>query len=213
MRSCCSALLLFILCSCAVSGPPVLDDSRACSDSRDCASAFPRGSWQFVHLIEFSLADGSGGTVIGVTVLDGQTIKCALTTTEGMTLFEAESAGSLKVLRAVPPFDRPGFARGLLADVRTIFVRPQGLPSCGMFGREPGCRFRYRDGTTDVVLSADGCLQINTWTAAGLPVRIITTHDCTLRQGYRLARSLILKAPGKGGYILKMKLLRAQQGL
>ncbi|HHB75225.1 MAG TPA: hypothetical protein ENK84_01595 [Desulfobulbus sp.] len=205
---------MLVLCACTASGPPGLDDPRACADSRNCASAFPRGSWQFVHLIEFSLADGAGGTVIGVTVLDGQTIKCALTTTEGMTLFEAESAGSLKVLRAVSPFDKPGFAQGLLADVRTIFVRPQAAPLCGMLDEgQSVCRYRNKSGITDVMSTEDGCPRITTWTAAGLPDRTITAHDCSLNHGYQLARSLVLQAVGKGGYILKMKLLRAQQGM
>ncbi len=208
-----SIFLLLLLSGCAPVGPQTLEHPHACGDGPACVSAFPWGTWQFVHLIEFRLPGGGGGTVIGITVLDGTALKCALTTTEGMTLFEATDNGGLSIIHALPPFDRPGFAQGLMADVRTLFMRPPGSPSCGMFDSEPGCRFRYRAGTTDVVLSADGCRQITTWTAAGMVARTITTHDCTLRHGYRLARSLILKAWGKGGYVLKMKLLRAQQGL
>ena len=205
--------LLLLLCGCTPIGPQPLEHLHGCGDGPACGSAFPHGRWQFVHLIEFRLPGGGGGTVIGITVLDGTALKCALTTTEGMTLFEATDNGGLTIIHALPPFDKPGFAEGLMADVRALFMRPPGSPSCGMFGSEPGCRFRNRDRTTDVVLKDDGCRQITTWTAAGMVARTITTYDCTLRHGYRLARSLVLKSKGKSDYVLKMKLLRAQQGL
>ena len=72
------------------------------------------------------MADGPVSTVIGVTSLAGDEISCALMTVEGLTLFAAvfKTGAEPEVRRAVPPFDRPGFARGLMADVRTIFVQP-----------------------------------------------------------------------------------------
>ncbi len=207
MKGCFRSIpLLLLLFGCAPVGPQALDHLHACGDGPACASAFPRGTWQFVHLIDFRLPGGSGGTVIGITVLDGTTLKCALTTTEGVTLFEATDNGELTIIHALPPFDKPGFAEGMMADVRTLFMRPPGSPSCGMFGSEPGCRFRNRDRTTDVVLKDDGCRQITTWTA-GMPNRTITTHDCSLRHGYRLARSLVLKSWKQGGYMLTLRLI------
>ncbi len=79
-----------------------------------------------------------------------------------------------------------------------------------MIGSEPGCRFGDGERTTDVVLRDDGCHQITSWTAAGMVDRTITTHDCTLRHGYRLARSLVLKAWGKSGYVLTLRLINVQ---
>ena len=207
-----SIFLLLLLCGCAPVGPQPLDHIHGCGDGSACGSAFPRGRWQFVHLIEFRLPDGGGGTVVGITVLDGTAFKCALTTTEGMTLFEATDNGKLTVLHALPPFDQPGFAQGLMADVRAIFLRPPGSLSCGMAGSVPGCRFRDRDRTVDVALGDDGCRQIISRTGAGVVTRTITTSNCTLRHGFRLARCLVLKSREKGGYVLKMKLLDARQG-
>ena len=203
-------VLLLLLCGCAPVGPQPLDHIHGCGDGSACGSAFPHGRWQFVHLIDFRLPGGSGGTVIGITVLDGTSLKCALTTTEGMTLFEATDNGELTIIHALPPFDKPGFAQGLMADVRALFIRPPGSPACGTFGSESGCRFGDGERTTDVALGDDGCHQITSWTAAGLPTRTISTHDCTLRHGYRLVRSLVLKAWGKSGYVLTLRLINVQ---
>ncbi len=205
-----SIFLLLLFCGCAPVGPQPPEHLHGCGDGPACGSAFPRGRWQFVHLIDFRLPAGGGSTVIGITVLDGRALKCALTTTEGMTLFEATDNDGITVIHALPPFDQPGFAQGLMADVRALFLRPPGSPACGTFGSEPGCRFRDGDMITDVVLGDDGCHQITSWTAAGQPARTITTRDCTLRHGYRLARSLVLKSGEKGGYVLTLRLLNVQ---
>ncbi len=204
-----SVLLLLLLCGCAPAGPPRLQPV-ACSDRLACAAAWPEGRRQFVHLIEFRLPDGTGSTVIGITILDGRTIKCALTTTEGMTLFQATDNGRLRIIHALPPFDKPGFAAGLMGDVRAIFLRPPGTPRCGLFDNKPGCRFQDEHSTTDVVLTKDGCPQITTWTASGRPTRTITARDCSLSHGYRLGQTLVLRAPGAGGYMLTMTLLNAE---
>jgi len=144
-----SVLLLLLLCGCAPAGLLSLDQPHTCTDEPNCASAFPQGKWQFVHLIEFRLPDGTGSTVIGITVLDGTAIKCALTTTEGMTLFQATDNGRLKIIHALPPFDKPGFAAGLMGDVRAILLRPPGTPRCGLFDNKPGCRFQDENTTTE----------------------------------------------------------------
>ncbi len=153
--------------------------------------------------------------MIGVTVLNGRTVKCALTSTEGMTLFEARADNTVEVLHAVPPFDKPGFAKGLLNDVRAIFLRPPGTPVCGTLadGRRT-CRFRQQDGKlTDILPDPDAgkCFRIITWSADHRQTRIITAKDCRLQNEYRQARSLTLNSPGTKGYTLKMSLLQAEQ--
>ncbi len=50
---------------------------------------FPKGRWQFVHSIDFTMGDGAGATVVGVITLNEKDIECALFTLEGLTLFEA----------------------------------------------------------------------------------------------------------------------------
>ncbi len=206
--------LLPALCSCSIPGPPRLAVG-SCVDLADCESIYPQGHWQFVHLIEFQLPNGTGGTVIGITVLDGRNIKCALTSTEGMTLFEAEDGDTLKILQAVPPFDKPGFAEGLMADVQTIFVRPTPvLTTCGLLdGQQPCCRLQDTNGRlTDILPDKNGCWQITSRPAGrNDQIRSIITSNCTERQGYRLARSMIMTTSGGHGYTLKMLLISAEK--
>ncbi len=207
--------LLPILCSCSISSPPRLAP-ESCSDFPTCASVYPQGQWQFVHLIEFTLPNGTGGTVIGVTVLDDGSVQCALTTTEGMTLFAAHSKnGRLKVLQAVPPFDKPGFAKGLMTDVRTIFVRPQSTTvTCGLLdGNQPCCRLQNNDGSlTDILPDDRGCWKIHARPVGqGGQIRSIVASNCTERQGYRLGRSMTMTTSGQLGYTLKMRLISAEK--
>ncbi len=206
--------LLPALCSCSIPGPPRLAVG-SCVDLADCESIYPQGHWQFVHLIEFQLPNGTGGTVIGITVIEGNAVQCALTTTEGMTLFEAEDGDTLKILQAVPPFDKPGFAEGLMADVRAIFLQPPGAPVCGALADERRtCRFRQQDGKlTDILPEPDArkCFRIITWSADHRQTRIITAKDCRQQDGYRQARSLTLNSSGIKNYTLKMSLINAEQ--
>ncbi len=207
--------LLPVLCSCSISSPP-RPAPGSCSDFPACASVYPQGHWQFVHLIEFKLPNGTGGTVIGVTVIDDGSVQCALTTTEGMTLFAADAEnGRLTVLQAVPPFDRPGFAKGLMADVRTIFVRPKPvMTTCGLLdGNQPCCRLQDNDGSlTDILPDKNGCWKIHARPAGhGGKIRSIVASNCTMRQGYRLARSMTMTTSGQLGYTLKMRLISAEK--
>lgn len=207
--------LLPLLCTCSLPGPPRLVVG-SCVDVPDCESIYPQGHWQFVHLIEFKLPNGATGTVIGVTVLNDGSVQSALTTTEGMTLFAADSAsGRLKVLQAVPPFDKPGFAKGLMADVRTIFVRPKPVvTTCGLLdGQQPCCRLQDKDGRlTDILPDSKGCWRITSRPAGqDGKIRSITASNCTERQGYRLARSMTMTTSGKHGYTLKMRLISAEK--
>jgi hypothetical protein len=53
-----------------------------------------------------------------------------LLTPEGFILFEAEQIkDTISVLKSMPPFDSPAFAKGLMEDVSLLFSPPQGRPS------------------------------------------------------------------------------------
>ena len=114
-----------------------------------CAAVFPQGKWQFAHAIDFAMRDGSGTPVIGVTSLTGNDIDCALITVEGLTLFEAafHHDGSIEVRRAVPPFDGPDFAKGMIADIRAIFQPPTGSMRMGQTSRKNSSLPIYRRRT------------------------------------------------------------------
>lgn len=217
-----SACLLFILqlclAACAAERPiplPELTPGENHPDSEICESIFPRGRWQFVHSIDFSMDDGSGATVVGVTILDRNQIACALMTIEGFTLFEAvyREDGDLEVKRAVPPFDRPAFAEGLMRDVKAIFQPPaDGQPQSGRKADQtPVCRYTGDDGrVTDILPAMDGCWQINTFTTDRIMDRAIVGRSCREMEGCRIPEYLELTGYGQAGYTLKMFLLNAE---
>jgi len=216
-----AALLLLILAAalaaCTATGRNYLPELTAAANpegEQGCESVFPRGSWQFVHAIDFSMADGAGSTVIGVTSLDDESIACALTTVEGFTLFAAvyHQEKGLAVERAVPPFDKPAFAEGLMADVRTIFLAP---PAAGIrYGhtadRLPTCRATWPDGRiSDIQQRADGCWNILTYTPEQTLERSITAQSCRKTGDTLIPEYLELKGFGHNGYTLKMTLIHA----
>ena len=139
MRTIARACLLVALLipSCAVERIQVLPEfapsTGTAGTSAACAACFPKGRWQFVHAIGFDMAGGFSGNALGVVALNGDDVRVVLMSVEGLSLFEANSASvdTLEVSRAVPPFDKPDFAQGLMRDVRSIFQRPAGTLTTG----------------------------------------------------------------------------------
>ncbi len=217
----CLGMLLFFLTSCAAEKSQRLPrfvaespQSLRTEQSKACESVYPEGRWQFVHSVEFTMASGAGSTVVGVTVLDGNEIRCALMTIEGFTLFEARLTDRLKVLRAVPPFDKPEFAAGLMNDVRAIFVRPSGKDVQYGRLREPPdcCRIIAADGrVTDIMPSANGCWRINTYSSKLIKTRTIVARSCRAVGVALIPGEIDLTVPGPTGYTLKMTLLSAEK--
>lgn len=208
--------LLLLLSSCALQPKQLepfagsaLRPSQQTELIKKCAAVYPQGKYQFVHAIEFSMAGGGGSTVVGVTVVDSNSLSCALMTIEGFTLFQARLGKKLEVDRAVPPFDRPGFAQGLMADVRALFLRPSGQVFYGRLANGTrSCRWTTADGkVTDVQPLENGCYQIRTYDAAGLLTRTITTRSCRKTGSVMIPQELELTVPGTSGYTLKMTLI------
>ncbi|MFA6499045.1 MAG: hypothetical protein WCV64_06900 [Desulfurivibrionaceae bacterium] len=180
-----------------------------------CESIFPRGHWQFAHAIDFSMQDGSGGTVIGVTSLSEDEIACALMTIEGLTLFEAVSkkGEGLEVRRAVAPFNKPAFAEGLMADVRAIFLPPAAINirHGWLDNNVPVCRYTGIDGrTTDILPATDDCWQIKTYTSELVMDRSIVGYSCQKKENSLIPEHLELKGFTNSGYTLKMTLIHAE---
>jgi len=207
-------ILLLGLTGCAAPHPlPEL--IAGAGEDRWCEAVFPQGRWEFVHTIDFSMADGSGTTVLGVTSLAGEEIACALMTVEGFTLFEAvyRRKEGLEVRRAVPPFDNPAFAAGLMADVRTIFYAP--FPAKVQYGRaagqSPTCRYAGVDGRiTDILPARDGCWQIRTYGADQGLIRSVAGRSCRKEGESLIPGYLELKGFGPMSYTLKMTLIQAE---
>jgi hypothetical protein len=213
------AAVLLVSASCAPYAEhrlPELIKAPADGRRQHCEAIFPAGSWQLVHSLEFSSDDGFAGTVIGVTVVDPPDLSCALVTVEGVTLFEAVGGPDEEVAveRAVPPFDRPGFAAGLLADVRSMFVAPPDREvTFGLLpdGR-PVCRYLAEDGrVTDIAPPVEDRWQIRVYGADSALQRVIEGHPDHQRSLSEPARYLELNALSPAEYTLKMKLIDALQ--
>jgi len=209
----CPVLLLLFLTGCALSPArsPAPVQPGPCAPA--CGQLTPRGEWQFVHSITFS-GQAMAGSLLGVTVVQGATLRCALLTLEGLTLFEAREDDTLQILRALPPFDRPGFAEGLMNDVRLLFIHPTPAMPGMQCGRDASgqdiCRYRdRRDWSVDLVPLADGCFGLRAWSGQTGETRTITSRDCALTDGYRLARHITLAADGPRPYTLTMTLIEA----
>ncbi|WP_373497808.1 hypothetical protein [Desulfococcus sp.] len=180
-----------------------------------CARVFPAGDWQLVHAIE-TVMGGRRGTMMGVSVISpgSRTVHCALMTLEGLSMFEARDRdGRITVDRAVPPFDSPAFARGMLEDIRMIFFQPgPGPDEAGLApSGSPLCRYRPGpDETVDVTVDPRGGWTLRRYEGAAL-VRTVHAGAGTLiaSGGVRISRHLQLTARGPRPYTLDLKLLEA----
>jgi hypothetical protein len=182
-----------------------------------CGAPFPQDKWQFVHYITASLPGGKKGFVMGITVISpmAQTIECVIMTLEGLVLFDTRYDQGLIIDRAIPPFDRIEFAKGLMEDIRLIFFKPDGqLIGAGIL--EDGssiCRYKNLEGETiDIVTFVDNAWEIRQY---GRDLRLSRTvrassqtkaSDSSQRV---IPRRLELKAHGLPGYELSMSLVSA----
>jgi hypothetical protein len=182
-----------------------------------CVDVLPQGNgekWQFVHSIDFTMKDGSGTTVVGVTTLNEKDIECALVTVEGLTIFEAafRHDKSFEIRRAIPPFDKPEFAKGLINDIRAIFQPPPGtkMQTGQLAGAASVCRYEeVGGGVVDVLIDNYGCLQIKSYNPGLVLERSITGQSCREIGSSLIPDYILLKTFGRTGYTLKMTLISA----
>lgn len=215
----CLFVLPFLLFGCAAEKqlrPPELANVHDEHGVQACTAVFPEGNWQFVHSIDFSMRDGSGTTVVGITTLTGNDLACALVTVEGLTLFAADfhQDDSFEVRRAVPPFDTAEFAKGMMGDIRAIFLPPPGnkVQQGQLAGTTSVCRYAEAEGgVVDVLPNVDDCWQIKSYTPALIMNRSIVGQSCRKNEFTAIPDSLLLKTYGQGGYTLKMKLISADK--
>jgi hypothetical protein len=181
-----------------------------------CLRPFPTGKWQIVHSIEAVTPTGEHVVFTGVSILSDNpgSLTCVLMTQEGFVLFEGAYRGTLTIRRALPPFDRPGFAEGLMDDVRLLLMKPESTPSlCGRTG-EDACACRFTDpsgGTTDIVMGTGNTWTLNRYDGKNRLKRTVTAITGSGKgiEGCPLPERCILTSPGVLGYTLTLTLIDA----
>jgi len=202
-------LVIVLLLSACAHMPPVqpVDADRQSRLQARCRSFYPEGRWQLVHTINARLQRGYQTTLTGVIILstaDSQ-IHCVLMTLEGFVLFEAVDNGEVIVKRAFGPFDNPEFAKGVMRDIRLIFLAPEGeMQIVGKFaGGAEGCRYLTDDNRfIDLIGAADGSWNIQQYD----PLKTVVA-DAVDHSG--LSPQMTLDARGKASYTLVMTLVDA----
>jgi hypothetical protein len=147
-----------------------------------CRKIFPRQAWYMVHTIKTEWPGGRQGVMMGVVSLApaDNAVDCALLTIEGLRLFEARDDGTLTVRRALPPFDRPALAEGMMADIRMLFFPPAEPPFAtgSLPSGEPVCRFGLLDGYQDILQRPSGEIVIQRYDRRGRLTRRATVVRC-----------------------------------
>jgi hypothetical protein len=179
-----------------------------------CRDLFPHGGWQLYHAIEATLPGGRKTLLTGVSVLssENRSIQWALMTVEGFVLFSGRWDGALTVHRSVPPFDRPGFAQGLMEDLRLLFFSPQDpLIATGRLEHgDPVCRFGSAENTIDITMKSDGSRIVSQYASNHRLIRSVVTGALPpMAAQDAFARHIILKHHGMIGYQLELKLIEA----
>jgi hypothetical protein len=215
-----SFLLCCLLVSCSMPQTPSMPELRPVSivDAKAdiCKYAFVTGDWQFVHSINFAMSNGYGATLVGITVLQGKKLKTVLMGVEGFVLFEAEQEepGQIVVHRAMPPFDKAGFAEGLMRDVQTLFREPEflGKVLAENTSGESVCRYTTASNrVTDVVTAEQGWNRITLYDNEGVVQQSITAPTYREVAGESVPERIHLKSLGVQGYSLQLQLLRADK--
>lgn len=207
----CLLFILFFSIGCAARYKPVSIVSPL-PDSADCLALFPDSPWEAIHRIDAEWGHGNSYSLLGLTRGDPalRSIHSALLTPEGFVLFEAEQReNQLSVIKALPPFHSPDFARELIEDVKCIFLAPEGPPSES--GKAPDgslvCRWMGDRGPIVEIVKRSG----ERWKLSILNDRggIDREIRFTRGAGQNLPSYVELHASGPKGYTLKMFLLQA----
>ena len=210
-------LMLSLLAACSRLPALITDPARDASPpSQTCRAAFPEGDWQLQHVIKATVRGRKMGRLIGAVVLSGQSrsIECALMTIEGLVLFSARYDGKLIVDRAVKPFDRPGFAQGLMDDLMLMFMHPKGLRQVGRSAEgKLICRHWYpEDHVTDIMIDGPNSWLINKYSSQGKLVRTVTAgrennDHADERSG--IAQHMTMENRSGSEYRLELRLIEA----
>lgn len=191
-----------------VSETPLLTDAA-------CAAVFPQGDWQLLHAIEAKPPGMSKQTFLGLSQISStqRTAHCVMMTLEGMILFEADYDGTIKIERAVPPFDRPGMAQGIIDDLRLIFFTPDiSVAQVGISENDTRiCRYIAADATYDIEIKSADQWTVRRYNASGRKIRTLHPVTDKGRSPRGMPRQIVLEAHGAAGYRLTLSLIEAEQ--
>ena len=153
--------------------------------------------------------------MMGLTVMSSRlrTSRSVIMTLEGFVVFDGEYDQHLIVHRALPPFDSPHFAGGLMDDIRLIFLEPDG-PVIGFGELANGsvvCRHATPDGSTvDIGLQRNDAWELRRYSPAQRLTRAVRVLPGA-RDNAGFPEALELTAYGDQTYKLFMTLVEAVQ--
>jgi hypothetical protein len=101
-------------------------------DLPGCYAIFPAEDWESVSKLEATIRGGGSFSLLGVTKGEPseRRLQSLLLTPEGFILFDAELRDTEMVVRkAMPPFDSPAFAGGLMENVSLLSLPPRLKPA------------------------------------------------------------------------------------
>lgn len=209
-------LALSLVVSCAKL-PVINPDSRF--NPQPCLELFPEGQWQLYHSIRATLPDGQNQMLTGVSVLSSRhrSVRCALMTMEGFVLFSGHYDGDLIIHRAVAPFNKPGFSRGLIDDLLLLFFAPSfPMQSAGRLKNGSGvCRYSGKnEGTVDIMNGGNHRWVLHQYAPNASIQRSIEFLDIMEIENKPavttlLAKRMILRRHGMIGYKLDLTLIEA----
>lgn len=180
----------------------------------DCDRIFPQGEWQLLHAMEATAPGGRKQTILGLSQISSkkQTIHCVVMTLEGMVLFEADYDGTIDVRRAVPPFDKPGIAEGIIEDLRLIFFSPDRpkTETGTITKQERVCRYPLPGGgAQDIEIGNDHRWTIHKYNRRNRVVRTVRTESAPDESVPGMPERITLEAHGLAGYRLNLSLIEA----
>ncbi len=178
-----------------------------------CRGIFLSQPWQLSHTIVYSAPGNRAGAMTGVVRIDPASgaVICNLLAPEGLLLVDAEACGrQLRVRRAIAPFDDPDFMRGLIDDIRLVFLAPSS--PCREMGITTGGALRCRyplagGGLVETVLLPAGGWEIVRYDGLNRIVRRVQAPALDPRG---IPARISLSAPGVLGYRMEFTLLAAE---
>jgi hypothetical protein len=193
---------------------PVINSpvSSAGNKSFTCPSPFLKQKYRLVHAIETHMTGDMRSAIIGVTLADpaDRSVSCAIMTTEGMILFEAESGmEGIKVNRALPPFDSTAFAKNMIEDIKLIFFTPEGqiIEKGNLPDGETVCRYKKENGDwIDVITDKSKGTEIKRYSSSGMLKRHVRFN----KTAGNIYQRIELQANEQFNYSLLMTLIEAQ---
>ncbi len=209
------SVMVFVLLVGGCAGLPrlkPLDPTMKPAVLEECGRPFLPAKYRLVHSLSAVVPGGGMATAIGVLVADPQTgsFRSVLMTLEGWVLFDIEGGATLRVHRAVPPFDPPAFALRMAEDIGLAFFAPGGAPVLWGEGEKGlrGCRYAWPGGEfVDVLKGEGGAVEIRLY-GAGQELLKRVKIPFLGRPG--LADELEIRGEGWSPYTLRLRLIEAE---